>query len=322
MSLSHDEGRRGVWNGIVRDRSKPRERPTPRVSEAPTSESGFQRMKDSTIVSTSYSVFEPESDETPLVVEVPHAGLSVDPIALATLAAPGRSLGRDADLYVDELYCDAPKAGATLLVSHVSRYVCDLNRSESDVDRWAVEGGGARPAPHGLIWRSTTDDQPALYRPLPAPEYERRLAAIYRPYHAELRRLLEHKRRRFGYAVLLCGHSMPSSGRAGHLDTGADRADVVPGSRGYTTAAPALIDAPADLARQRGWTVVHDTPYRGGYSTQHYGRPNDGVHALQVELARRLYMDERTLDKKPNDFEATREYCTALVAHLSRVRLA
>ena len=273
-------------------------------------------------MSAFFHVFEPESDESPVVVEVPHAGLDVDPVALATLIAPARSLGRDADLYVDELYQDAPQHGATLLVARASRYVCDLNRGESDVDHQAVEGGGPRLAPHGLIWRSTTDDHPALVRPLPPREYERRLAKIYRPYHARLRELLDLKRRQFGFAILLCAHSMPSSGRAGHLDPGTDRADVVPGSRGHTTAATRVIEAPAALARQRGWTVEHDTPYRGGYSTAHYGRPADGIHAVQVELARRLYMDEATLDKKSNDFERTREYCAALVAHLSELRLA
>src|SRR5688572_17985308 len=107
-----------------------------------------------------FSVIEPTGPETPVVVEVPHAGLYVDPPSLATLAAQGRSIGRDADLFVDDLYTEAPALGATLLVAHVSRYVCDLNRAEADVDTLAVEGGGPRAAPHGIIWRATTDEQP------------------------------------------------------------------------------------------------------------------------------------------------------------------
>src|SRR5690606_17594060 len=97
-------------------------------------------------------------DETPLLVEVPHAGLHVDAPSLAHLAAPARSIGRDADLYVDDLYADAPSRGATLLVAHISRYVVDLNRSERDVDADAVEGTStAARATRGIVWRLTSD---------------------------------------------------------------------------------------------------------------------------------------------------------------------
>lgn len=269
-----------------------------------------------------FSVHEPETAETPVVVEVPHAGLSVDPRAFATLMAPARSLACDADLHVDELYAEAPLEGATLLVSHVSRYVCDLNRAEDDVDAMTVEGGSTRSAPHGLIWRLTTDNQAALLRPLPQQELTRRLREIYRPYHARLSELLLLKRRKFGFAILLCAHSMPSRGRAGHSDPGHERADVVPGSRGRTTATGAVIDAPELLAREFGYSVSHDEPYRGGFSTGWYGRPKDGVHAVQVELARRLYMDEQSLAKKPNEFKETQAYCRRLVACLAALQLA
>lgn len=269
-----------------------------------------------------FTVREPTTRETPVVVEVPHAGLFVEPAALATLVAPARAVGQDADLYVDDLYADAPAEGATLLVARVSRYVCDLNRAADDVDRLTVEGGNGRSSPHGLVWRSTTENLPAITGPLPRSELERRLRDIYQPYHATLRRLLEQKRARFGHAILLCGHSMPSRGRAGHADPGRARADVVPGSRGQTSAAPAVIAVPDELARERGWSVAHDDPYRGGFSTAHYGRPSAGVHAVQVELSRRLYMDEQTLEKKVNDFARTQDYCRAVVARLGRVALA
>jgi N-formylglutamate deformylase len=269
-----------------------------------------------------FSIREPSGSETPVVVEVPHAGLGLDAAALSTLIAPARAVAQDADLFVDELYLDAPAEGATLLYSRVSRYVCDLNRSERDLDGMTVEGRTGKPAPHGLVWRLTTENLPALSAPLEPAELERRLSQIYRPYHAALERLIAQKIERFGHAILLCAHSMPSRGRVGHADPGRARADVVPGTRGKTTAALSVIQVPEALAMELGWTVAHDDPYRGGFTTGHWGRPKEGVHAVQVELSRRLYMDERTLSKKSNEFEQVRGYCRALVARLGRVALA
>ncbi|MEO7038313.1 MAG: N-formylglutamate amidohydrolase [Polyangiaceae bacterium] len=266
-----------------------------------------------------FSVHEPRTTRTPVVVEVPHAGLHVDPESMATLIAPTQSLGRDADLFVDDLYADAPDVGATLLVSHVSRYVCDLNRAETDVDPLTVEGGSARSAPHGVVWRVTTDNRPALARPLPFAELERRLVRIYRPYHQTLQALLAKRVAEFGYAILLCGHSMPSRGREGHIDPGRERADVVPGSRARTTCASSILRLVDRQAAEFRLSVAHDEPYRGGFSTSHYGRPKDRVHAIQIELARRLYMDEQALTKKPSEFEVLKNFCRTLTQALGEL---
>ena len=268
-----------------------------------------------------FSVHEPRVARTPVIVEVPHAGLDVDPESMATLIAPTQSLGRDADLFVDDLYVDTPDVGATLLVSHVSRYVCDLNRAETDVDPLTVEGGAARSAPHGVIWRTTTDNRPALLRPLPYSELERRLVRIYRPYHQTLQALLDDRVAEFGFAILLCGHSMPSRGREGHIDPGRERADVVPGSRGRTTCAESVLRLVDGQAAAFRLSVAHDEPYRGGFSTSHYGRPRNHVHAIQIELARRLYMDEQALTKKPSEFNSLRFFCRAVTEALGQLSL-
>jgi N-formylglutamate deformylase len=263
-----------------------------------------------------FSVLPPRGAPVPVVVEIPHAGLVIEPLSAATLVAPVCALGKDADLYVDELYADAPDLGASVLVSHVSRYVCDLNRAESDVDGHAVLGASGASFPHGLIWHQTTESQAALSSPVSKAEHERRLRLIYRPYHQALRRLLVESVQRFGHVILLAAHSMPGSGRSGHRDPGSTRADVVPGSRGFTSADPLVIRCPEQLAIKRGWSVAHDTPYRGGFTTGHYGQPQNHLHAVQVELNRQLYMNEQTLERLPNKFEATREYCADLVSAL------
>jgi N-formylglutamate deformylase len=268
-----------------------------------------------------FDIVEPKSGEAPVVVEVPHAGLFVPAEALPTLIAPARALARDADLFVDELYEQAPEEGATLLVARTSRYVADLNRADDDVDAGVVAGDprGARPQARGLIWRTTTDDEPALTRPLTRDEYAFRVEQVHRPYHDALRALLDRKIARFGYVILLCAHSMPSVGRSGHSDAGIARADVVPGSRGRTSAHKRIIDAIETVAVSQGRSVEHDRPYRGGWSTSFYGRPSSHCHAIQVELARRLYLDEHNLVRVPAGMTATKRLCRAFVARLATI---
>ena len=234
--------------------------------------------------------------------------------------APLRSVARDADLYVDQLHSDAPELGATVLVSSMSRYVCDLNRSEMDIDRYSVHGGKGDVAPHGIIWRRTSDGEPALSAPLSLKEFERRRDAYYRPYHETLRNLLEQLRAEFGYVILLCAHSMPSRGKPGTPDAGKVRADIVPGTRGMTTATAAAIDVPVRLAAKFGWTLRHDQPYRGGFTTGHYGRPAHGFHAIQIELSRALYMDESNLVPHERLLQA-RSFCAEIVMKLCRLNL-
>ncbi len=263
---------------------------------------------------------EPRAKETPVIVEVPHAGLWVDAPSLATLSAPARAIGRDADLFVDELYRDAPTHGASMLVAHVSRYVVDLNRSERDVDAECVEGASTTVrATRGIVWRLTSDGHRAMDRPLTRAELERRLTTVYRPYHAALTALIERKRAKFGYALVLAAHSMPSVGRAAHGDASSRRADIVPGTRGRTSAAPRFIDEVDVLSRASGFSVSHDDPYQGGFTTVNYGRPHEASHVVQVELARRLYMDERSLTPHEG-FQPLQAFCTELVRRLGALR--
>jgi N-formylglutamate amidohydrolase len=228
---------------------------------------------------------------------------------------------------VDELFRDAPASGATLIVARTSRYVVDLNRAESDFDGETVEGGGRTPSPRGVVWRLTTDGDPVLCARLPHAELERRLDAVHRPYHRALQALLQRKVERFGFAVLLCAHSMPSQPRPAPLPAGGQRAptpqvpvfraDLVPGTRGRTTASGLVIDRVEACARAFRWTFRHDDPYRGGFSTGHYGQPARGVHAVQIEIARRLYMDETSLRMDPQGSRAVREFARALVSSLA-----
>jgi N-formylglutamate amidohydrolase len=261
----------------------------------------------------------PPGRPAPLIVEVPHAGLDVPVDVADTLSVAERDLRRDADLYVDELYRAVPSCGATLLAARVSRYVVDLNRFEHDVDAAAVPGApNARVnVPRGVIWRESTEGQRALRRPLTAAEFELRMERYYRPYHRALAAEIDAARQRFGHVILLSAHSMPSVGRAGHDDEGVRRADVVPGTQGRTTAHPAIIDAVETHFRAAGLSVRHDDPYRGGATTIRWGRAREGIHAVQVELNRALYMDEVSLARRQERFRWLASVCESLAERLA-----
>ena len=258
-----------------------------------------------------------------MLVEVPHAGLAVPELVRQQVVASDWAILRDADPYVDQLYGGAPAEGATLLCANVSRYVVDLNRAPDDVDAETVPDHPSPRAmqPRGVVWRMTTDGRPALREPLTYGELERRLETFHRPYHAALREQLERLRERFGFAIMVAGHSMPSIGRSGHSDSGVRRADIVPGTRGRTTADARLIDLADSHFRAAGLTVRHDDPYRGGWSTGHYGRPVEGWHAIQIEVNRALYMNETTGETLAEPMARMRTLLRELLAKIGKLTL-
>jgi N-formylglutamate amidohydrolase len=267
---------------------------------------------------TCFSLQAPTCRETPVVVEIPHAGLAL-PECVEGLIVPRDAVLRDSDLYVDELFSAAPERGAHLLVARVSRYVVDLNRAPDDIDRDTVSD---HPAPRptqarGVVWRITTDGRPALRAPLRYAELCERLDTYHEPYHRTLRNLLEEKRERFGYAILVAAHSMPSTSRDGTTR----RADVVPGTRGGRSADPRVIDAVERHFRAAGLKVRRDDPYRGGYTTGHYGCPERGVHAIQIEINRALYVDEATCRPKDAELAWLRTLASELVERLGAIDL-
>ena len=237
------------------------------------------------------------SDDSPLVVSVPHAGTMVPVEDAPLLALEGQALLRDADLFVDRLCRDVPAQGVPVVRALVSRYVLDVNRAPDDVDREVCPtvDRPTRVSARGLVWRVTTEGAAVLKRPLTGAELESRIARIHRPYHDALARILEEKRARHGYAVLLDAHSMPSTGRPGHSDPGARRADIVPGDVRGASCHPGISRVLAEHFEATGYAVRPNDPYMGGFITRHHGRPARGVHAIQLEINRDLYMDEEAL---------------------------
>jgi N-formylglutamate amidohydrolase len=257
----------------------------------------------------------------PVVVSVPHAGVATR--GFEATITPDLDVRCDADLYVDRLYQIGQDSGpAAYVAAHLSRFVCDLNRDPDDVSAGAVP---EHPTPsnsdgRGFIWALTTTGLPALLRPLTLDEWHGR-TAIHAAYHEAITRALDAARARFGFAILVDGHSMPSTGRQGHRDPGRRRADVVPGDRDGTSCAPSLSRHVGDYFRSRGYSVAFNDPYKGGYITRHHGRPATGIHAIQIELSRDLYMDEATFAIRPDGFARVSATLAGLMGSLDAFRL-
>jgi N-formylglutamate deformylase len=261
----------------------------------------------------------PAHGRTPVLVEVPHAGLAIPELLKGEILAGEDTRKRDADLYVDELFAEAPNRGAALLSARMSRYVVDLNRSPDDFELSADEGRLVQP--RGVVWKVTTDGRSALRRPLDAAAVSQRIELYHAPYHLRLREAVEQTKQQFGYVLLVAGHSMPSAVRRGARDI-ERRADIVPGSLGGTSCDPRVLELVEQHFRSAGLSVRHDDPYRGGFTTGHYGRPALGQHAIQIEINRALYMDELSCVRKSENFARLQQLLGELVARLGQLSLA
>jgi len=251
----------------------------------------------------------PERQSAPFVFNAPHAGDVYPPAFLDASRLAGLSLRRSEDAYVDALFAEAPRLGAPLLRARFPRAYLDVNREPYELDARMFDGrlpgyantrsmrvaGGL-----GTIPRLVADGHEIYARKLSVGEGLARIDMLYKPYHRTLRRLIERTHARFGAAVLIDCHSMPSSSLA-REEMGV--ADIVLGDRYGTSCAAFLTDRVEEALRRRGYGVARNKPYAGGFITEHYGEPAARRHALQIEINRALYMDERTLDRRPG-FEA------------------
>jgi len=264
---------------------------------------------------------QPKAAPSPVLVEVPHSGLQVPPEVESEIDATPSAMLRDSDIYVDQLYQRAPEHGATLLVSRVSRYVVDLNRGPDEVDSAAVpkHPRGRHIPARGVVWRARTDGTPLLRKPLTVAQFARRIERFYEPYHQTLRDVAAQMREQHGHVVIVAAHSMPSTGRRMMGGRAVRRADIVPGTRGRSTADGRIIDLIDSHFREAGLSVKHDEPYRGGWTTSTYGAPKRGQHAIQIELNRALYVDEQTSEIKKTDFAQLQTVLDQLVAKLGNL---
>lgn len=253
-----------------------------------------------------FEIVPPAAPFVPVVFNSPHSGRAYPPEFIAASRLDRLTLRRSEDCFIDELFSWCRGLGAPLLKANFPRAYLDVNREpfELDPDMFAdrlpthVNTGSPRVAGGlGTIPRIVCEHEEIYFKPLAYSEAEDRIARLYRPYHAALAGLIDAAALKCGWALLVDCHSMPSSAAPPvHAVAGA-RADVVLGDRYGSSCDPALTGLLDDLFTASGLRVAHNKPYAGGYITQTYGQPGYQRHAVQVEINRGLYLNERSLTR-------------------------
>jgi N-formylglutamate amidohydrolase len=273
-------------------------------------------------------VLRPLRQAIPVVFASPHSGRSYPCELLAASRLDGLSLRRSEDSFVDELFAAAPEHGAPLLAATFPRAWCDANREPWELDpamfadrlpSWVNTTSARVGAGLGTIARVVASGE-AIYRDkLSFADAERRIRACWQPFHEALATLIAETHANFGHCLLIDCHSMPTNGHA--VRSGVRPADFVLGDAHGTACAPRVARLIETALSEQGYSVRRNDPYAGGYITRHYGRPREGVHALQIEIARELYMDEGRIERLP-DFPAVRHSMTRLIAGLAAIARA
>jgi N-formylglutamate amidohydrolase len=250
-----------------------------------------------------FEILEPAEWRSPIAFNSPHSGRIYPRAFLAAARLDLATLRRSEDSFVDELVTGVVSRGHPLMRAHFPRCYVDVNREPYELDPRMFEGrlptfantrsmrvaGGL-----GTVARVVGDSQEIYDRRIPVDDALRRIEGLYKPYHRALRRLLANLHQEFGAAVLVDCHSMPSI--AGTKDE-RPRADVVLGDRYGTSCVTAVAESIETTLRDLGYAVSRNKPYAGGFITEHYGNPAAGVHAIQLEINRALYMDERQFER-------------------------
>jgi N-formylglutamate amidohydrolase len=256
----------------------------------------------------------PRAQTVPIVISSPHSGRDYPESFVRQSRLDALALRRSEDFFVDEIFAAGPALGIPMVAARFPRVFCDVNREPYELDPQMFEERlpafvntrSVRVACGlGTIARVVSDGAEIYGSRLRFAEVESRLSLCYRPYHERLQSVMAETGTQFGAALLLDCHSMPSVGGPLDLDAGLGRKDLVLGDRYGTSCSPRIVRAIEDILRAQGFDVARNSPYAGGHTTQLYGRPERGLHAIQIEINRALYMDERRIEPGPGFAEIT-----------------
>lgn len=272
-----------------------------------------------------FRIHKPKNKTVPIVYASPHSGRNYPAAFVQGARLDPVSLRRSEDSFVDELYGAAPDYGAPLLCALFPRAFIDVNREPYELDPTMfsdhlpkyVNSDSARViAGLGTIARVVSSGQEIYPVKLTFVEALERINTFYRPYHRALVKLIADAREQFGYCILIDCHSMPSIGGPLDPDKGNGRADFVLGDCFGNSCAPYITDIVESTITNIGYKVARNKPFAGGFTTRHYGKPENGVHVVQIEINRALYMDEHRVQKNKG-FGPVTSQITSLIAALS-----
>lgn len=267
----------------------------------------------------------PSGTPVPILIAVPHAGRCYPATLTAAMREPAWGPGRLEDRFADVLgEAVAQATGAALLVARAPRALVDLNRAPDDVDWSMVVGASGRRTPHSAANRRARSGLGLVPRRLPGlgevwkqrltlADLEARIEGVHRPYHRAISETLHRLRDRWGAALLIDLHSMPPLRQPGHAGEGAE---FVVGDRFGSSCASGLSAHALRHLAGAGRRVAHNRPYSGGYALDHHAAPRRGIHALQVEVCRAIYLDAR-LDQPGPRLPAVAKTLAGLVRALA-----
>ena len=249
------------------------------------------------------SITQPSGDALPLLYDSPHSG-RVYPEDFGH-AVDERLLVGGEDRFVDDLILNAPSHGATLVKALFARTYIDPNRMPNDLDPellpkdWTeeIEPTASAHRGVGLIFRMIGESVPIYDRALTGQEVRHRIDNYWRPYHQALEDQTKNLLSKFGNVFHINWHSMQAVGNALAPDPGEKRADFVLGDLEGQSCDPAFTRFVAEQLEALGYSVALNSPYKGAYIVERYGKPDESRHALQIEINRGLYMDHGTLDR-------------------------
>ncbi|MCY3983917.1 MAG: N-formylglutamate amidohydrolase [Roseovarius sp.] len=270
-----------------------------------------------------YDLVEPVNCSSSVVFASPHSGREYPESLMARTRLDKKTVRSSEDAYVDELFSCAPEFGSPVLIARTPRAYVDFNRAPNELDPALIEGA---PDPVwnsrissglGVIPRVVANGQSIYSGRLPLSEAVTRLEKCWIPYHQKLEFLLNRAHWAFGESILIDCHSMPREAMDGVVSgNGGVRPEIVLGDRYGASAHEMIVDGVEAAFADAGFKVVRNKPFAGAYIAQRYGRPACGRHAVQIEIDRSLYMDERRFRKNAS-FHAFRALIKGVTAEIA-----
>lgn len=258
------------------------------------------------------------------VFSSPHSGTYYPADFLSESKLDRNEIRSSEDAFVDQLFASTVDYGAPMLAATYPRAYVDLNRAPDELDPALINDITAKAnnprvlAGLGVIPRVVSEGKSIRDGKISHAEAKNRLRTAYHPYHECLKMLLDEQREKFGLGILFDCHSMPHDALTSAPLVSGYRPNIILGDRFGASAPRWLTDAASEILTKHGFTVARNAPFAGGYITRHYGRPSQNIYALQIEIDRALYMNERSITMLP-EFEDVLMRLTGAVAQLASV---